>query len=207
MRAKIRDLLITAIATIKDAKKFAAFYSSHRVVLMKLAISFVVIVYSVSAIAYISPPSALRDTIVEKESSWWQFFGFDQRWALFAPSIRTVNFDVVCLITYNDGAMSLWQPPRVELMSLLERYQKDKFRKWGMDSLPGSRYQECWPDFSRYVGRLHTKAGCAKPVSVMLMMYSHAVPKPSLHVKLKDLPEHTDYKTVFYYRLKPEDLL
>jgi hypothetical protein len=99
----------------------------------------------------------------------------------------------------------LWEAPRMEKLSLMDRFRLEKFRKWGVDSLPWADFKEFWPDFARYLGHQYYDPG-NKPVFLSLCLYWSDIPPPeSASNSRSKLPEHTKFTTQFTYRYVPED--
>lgn len=93
----------------------------------------------------------------------------------------------------------------MEKLSYFDRFRLEKYRKWGIDSLPWTPFKEFWPDFARYVGRqLYDKRN--KPVSLTMNLHWSEIPPPDKNpVKQADVPDRTKFSTVFCYMFKDED--
>lgn len=172
------------------------------------ALSALIITYLFFTVTWLSPESDLRTRILDPVRQFWVFWGLDQNWRLFSPVIRNINFHTTATLTMSDGERVVWQLPQMKTMGLWQKFKDEKFRKWSIDSLPWPDYKEFWPDFARYVGRQYASPA-NKPVDLSLNLYWIEIPEPGKElkpVKVKDLPAHTKYNTVFYYRFKPEDL-
>lgn len=184
----------------------AAPQADHNTKVKETLLSFLILAYLFFTITWLSPESNLRTRILEPVKQFWLFWGFDQNWRLFSPEIRNINFHTSATLTMTNGERVVWELPRMKQMSLWQRFKDEKFRKWSIDSLPWPDYKEFWPDFARYVGRQYCTPE-NKPVDLTLNLYWIEIPQPQAKlIPVKDLPEHTKYNTVFYYRFKPEDL-
>jgi hypothetical protein len=174
---------------------------------LKIIISTFIILFVGTTLAWLSPEKiALRKLIVEASTGVFKFAGLWQGWELFAPNIRNVNSHTIALISFDDGSLTAWPLPRFEQMGAMEKFRKDKFRKWNGDNVQWDRYKDFWPAFARYVGRLHYNGSGAKPVSCTLMMFQTTVPGPTSHVSRAALPQHDQPKFSFFYVYKDGDL-
>lgn len=176
----------------------------HHVALLKSLISAFIICYVSVILVFLSPKTALTNAITGSIKPWWFFAGFQQRWELFSPSIRTLNVHTVAMVTFENGTVTLWELPRLEQMNAFDKFRKDKLRKWAADSVPWEPYKQFWPDLARYVGRIHYDPK-NKPVSLTLLRLTADIPPPSVAVRRELFAPHTKLSTCFSYRFSPED--
>lgn len=173
---------------------------------LKIVISLFIIIHTGLIIAWLSPEDiAFRKRITDSISSPWKFFGLSQGWKLFAPTVRNFNAHSIALITFEDGSMTQWPLPRLDQMNFIEKFQRDKFRKWNGDNLHSDRYKHFYRDLAIYAGRLHYSNGAVKPVSFSLMQFMAFSPDITSQRKRTDLLPHTDAQLRFFYRYQPED--
>lgn len=149
----------------------------------------------------------LRKRIVGPVQMFWLFWGLEQSWALFSPTIRDMNYHTVGVVTLKDGSKLIWEPPRMDKLDIWERFQKEKYRKWGVDSLPWKPFKEFWPYMARYVGR-QVQNQENPPVQFSLLLYWTKIPPPTEteFVSKSKLPAHTNCSNVFTYVYRKEDL-
>ncbi|HEY9786731.1 MAG TPA: hypothetical protein V6D17_15115, partial [Candidatus Obscuribacterales bacterium] len=65
----------------------------------------------------------------------------------------------------------------MDQLNCFDKWRLEKYRKWGIDSLPWTPYKAYWPDFARYVGRQYYNAN-NKPVSLVLNLHWVEIPRP-----------------------------
>src|ERR1700683_1454480 len=127
--------------------------------------------------------------------------GLFQTWDMFAPNPKSANTYMEAIILYKDRSSQLWTFPRMENLSLTQRYIKERYRKYE-DNLQNNDNSELWPDAARRVARLNSDA--ANPAQSVLLV-----------VRWSDIIPRTDGSydrgpwdvNVFYsYPVKPEDL-
>jgi len=175
--------------------------------ILKGVISAYIILQVSLTFAFLSPDTiALRQAITDAASGVWKFCGLWQGWNLFAPEIRNVNSHSVAVIQFDDGSSTIWPLQRMDQMNPIDKFRRDKFRKWTGDNVQWDRYREYWPAFARYVGRLHYDGTGPKPVSLALIIFKSNIDGPETHVKRADMPPHTEAGCSFFYTYKPEDL-
>ncbi len=169
-------------------------------------LSLITIVYVLITAFWLAPDTELKKRIVEPVRPFWLFWHLDQSWALFSPVIRHINYHTVGLVTLKDGSKMIWELPRMDKLDVVRRFQHEKFRKWGIDSLPWPDHKEFWPYLARYVGkRVYNKEN--PPVQFSLLLYWTNIPPPTPEqFVLKDkLPKHSTPNHVFTYRYTEED--
>jgi hypothetical protein len=127
--------------------------------------------------------------------------GLFQSWDTFAPSPKTVNGYVAAIVLYRDGTTRNWQFPRMEQLSLTQRYYKERYRKYA-ENLEDDRYAAFWPDAGRFIARLNNDR--PSPVSqVFLIRYwSNIVPRSDDSYAPGPLDAHLFYG----YAVTPQDL-
>lgn len=170
----------------------------------QIFLSMVTIVYIIVNGFWLTPKSELRSRITDPFKDFWLFWGLHQSWALFSPTIKDINYHVIAIVTYENGYKRIWEPPRMDKLDLVTKFQKEKFRKWTIDSLPWPEHKKFWPDIARYIGReLYTKENPPKELSLCLLWSK--IPHPVDNKPLKPLPDHTRFNTVFTYKYVSED--
>ena len=171
----------------------------------EIFLTFVSIVYICGALLWLAPDCELKNTLLKPIRVGWLFCGLKQRWALFAPVVRQFNFHTNVTLAFADGSVMNWEVPRMDRLNLFDRFRLEKFRKFGIDHLPWPEYKECWPDFARYVGRLYYTP-TDKPETLSLHLYWVNIPEPGTKGSERaNLPEHTQFHTVFTYKYSDRD--
>ncbi|MBX9696251.1 MAG: hypothetical protein K2Z81_27940, partial [Cyanobacteria bacterium] len=155
---------------------------------------------------WLLPESEPKRRVVEPIKVLWLFFRLDQNWSLFSPVIRNINYHTVAVVTYRDGFKRIWELPRMERLNWIDKFRKEKFRKWSVDSLPWEDHKEFWPYFARYVGReLYNAENPPAEFSLCLFWAPIPAPKETDMVMREKLPVHTKFTHVFTYKYQPED--
>jgi hypothetical protein len=96
-----------------------------------------------------SPPTRLARTVV---GPYMRAIGMTEVWDMFAPHPKEVNQFVRAIVITRSGEYKLYSFPRIEELSFLQRYQKERYRKFTESALCA----ECsglWPDVERAVAR------------------------------------------------------
>lgn len=152
-----------------------------------------------------APSSVLKKNIIEPIKVFWLFWGLEQNWALFSPTIKDINYHTVGVLTRQDGSNEIWEVPRMDKLDLLERFRLEKYRKWSIDSLPWPDHKQFWPYIARYVGRQKFRAD-NPPVKLTLLLFWTKIPSPhTSFTKRTQLPPHTSCNNIFTYEYSSED--
>ncbi len=85
--------------------------------------------------------------------------GLFQSWDMFSPIPKSANTYIEATIVFKDGSRTTWTFPRMEQLSLTERYFKERYRKFA-ETLPLDQNDALLPDVARRIARLeqHTRA-------------------------------------------------
>jgi hypothetical protein len=125
--------------------------------------------------------------------------GLFQSWDTFAPSPKTVNSYTGAIVLYRDGTTRNWQFPRMEQLSLGERYFKERYRKYA-ENLPQIQCQALWPDAARRIARNNNRSGAVKMV-LLVQYWSSIVLAPG--GSYRDAP--WDAHVFYAYTINPAD--
>jgi hypothetical protein len=95
--------------------------------------------------------------------------GLFQSWDMFAPNPKSVNAYVKAVIITQHRHIQIFTFPRMETLSLRERYSKERYRKF-VEVFSDDKEQLLWPDIARHLARTHSNA--ADPADkIMLIRY------------------------------------
>ena len=127
--------------------------------------------------------------------------GLFQSWDMFSPLPKATNTYMQAVIIYKDGSTQMWDFPRMELLSLTDKYSKERYRKF-VEVLLDQRNAALRPDVARYVARLPGIRG-KDPQQVLLMVkWSNIIPQGDGTFTRTPLDEFVFYR----YDVRPEDL-
>jgi hypothetical protein len=113
------------------------------------------------------------------------YAGLWQTFAVFVPNPRRTNIYLDALISFDDGKSTIWQFPRLEQMSILQRLQKERYRKFGNDHAYLADEKMLWPDLARFAAKQAQRPGAAA-VSVTLRRHLQAIPPFNPKLDLDD---------------------
>src|SRR5258707_226922 len=102
--------------------------------------------------------------------------GLFQSWDMFAPVPKAANTCLEATVLYKDGSGEIWTFPRMEKLSLTERYFKERYRKFA-DNLQLEENDPLLVDAARYIAREHNSP--ARPVKTIILVqkWSYIVPR------------------------------
>ncbi|HEY2018220.1 MAG TPA: hypothetical protein VGH38_32165 [Bryobacteraceae bacterium] len=131
------------------------------------------------------------------------FTGLFQKWDMFAPDPSRLNNFVGATITYRNGGSSMWFFPRMENLGFVDKYFKERYRKYANDNLRLDSNSDLWPDAARYIARLNNRPS-NPPDVVALVRYWSIVPPPG--PQGEEPPETWNQHMFYLYRVTPGDL-
>lgn len=156
--------------------------------------------------------------LIEIENDWrrgiiehtWPFMaalGWYQNWSLFSPFVRHISYHETAIITFADGTTRIYEYPRMDQMSIVERFRREKLRKMFGDDMPWEGYSQFLPVFARHLARSSfTKEN--PPVQISYVFNVVETPDPIEHgVQPRSKPlQHTDKKITFVYQVRGKEL-
>lgn len=160
------------------------------------------------------PGSGFRGYMVEPIRDYVLKSGLWHSWDMFSPDPISMIYRVHAQIHYSNGAMDVWEVPRMEKLGYMERYQKERYRKW-RERIRQDTYASTWDDVSRYVARIHNNP-TNPPKQIVLVREWDSIPAPQFKpgtFEMKDyqkMPKGYDYLKYSYrfkfYTVLPGDL-
>jgi hypothetical protein len=116
---------------------------------------------------------------------------------MFSPQPKFVNTYLEAIVLYNDGNTRIFRFPRMEQLSLTQRYSKERYRKFS-ETLIQDANSPLWPDVAKRIARLNN-TGPAPLKMVMLVKYWSPINPRN--------PNPTWDEDIFYtYSVQPGDL-
>jgi hypothetical protein len=94
--------------------------------------------------------------------------GLFQSWDMFSPDPKSKNIYLEAVVIYKDGSTELWPFPRMEMLSLTQRYFRERYRKFE-ENLGNDAYSDLRPDAARHIARLENNRP-SPPQKVMLVV-------------------------------------
>ncbi len=137
----------------------------------------------------------------EKVRPYFLWSGLFQSWDMFSPSPKAANTYVDATVIYKDGTRTTWAFPRMEQLSLTERYFKERYRKFS-ETLTLNENDPMLADIARRVARLNSTP--AHPVKTVILIYHWSFIVPRMDGSY--LPEPWNQHILYGYGVRPEDL-
>jgi len=122
----------------------------------RIIISLIIVSYFAIVFIQVMPNSGFRDRARAFVDPVIVLFGLRQRWNLFSPDIRQLNQFATCLITFDDGAVKLYEWPENRKFSFHEEIQRNQMRKFVIDGVVEPQYQHYWPCTAQFIARANS---------------------------------------------------
>lgn len=131
-----------------------------------------------------------------------------QFWRLFGPDLRTYNFHTLVVIEFADGTLKYREVPRMEMLSVRERFIHEKLRSVFSHFLPAEVNKVFFPSVARYYARANFDAD-NQPVKISFYFMYHETPPPDPKnwVYRDQSPYRSKNILHFVYRVMPSDLV
>jgi hypothetical protein len=159
------------------------------------------IVLNVVAIALVlSPAFPSRQILLTPFLPYLFATGLFQGSGVFVPRPHVYNIYLTAEIIYSDGSKEDWKNVRMEELNLMERFQKERFRKWSRQNMDTPKPLKWWPETAAYLARLHQRNG-KTPVEIRLVRHRTDTTPPGSNEQRQTIHD------VFYvHKVTPEDL-
>lgn len=126
--------------------------------------------------------------------------GVWQSWDMFAPNPSNTDIWGDAEVVYQDGSVERYAYPRMYEMPILEKYLKERFRKF-YERANDDGYRYMWPVFAQRIAYEMNRHPGNPPARVKLYRYKMVLDGPG-----KPMPE--DYsRTLYYEHLVDQDAL
>lgn len=117
--------------------------------------------------------------------------GVWQYWDMFAPNPSNWDGYVDAVVTYKDGTEKQYQYPRMRKLGIVERYFKERYRKF-LERAHTDQYSWMWPFFAQRIAMEACTDKNNPPVQVKLRRHWREIQPP-------DQPQPKEYNTYQYY--------
>jgi hypothetical protein len=124
------------------------------------------------------PPGAVNFYLMPIVASYMRVTGCWQGWTMFSPNPSRDDDFVQAQITYADGVHRDWNIERMHDMGLVERYQKERFRKMIENANPKDA-KRIWPFLARYAMIRNDRGPGTYPAKVSLVRYWRYIVPPN----------------------------
>lgn len=101
-------------------------------------------------------PTPLRTAMLKPFASAVVFSGLWQGWGVFSPNVRKRSIILFARVTYTNGTSDIWLYPRLDHMDVTKRAVLERYRKFACDHINWEENSYLWPDFAKFVARLHS---------------------------------------------------
>jgi hypothetical protein len=145
-----------------------------------------------------TPLTALSKELLRPYFVWSGLF---QSWDMFSPSPKKINSYLEAIVLYKDGNTRIWPFPRMEHLSLTDRYFQERYRKFA-EVLSDDKYAPLWPDAARFIARMNNNRSVPVKMVMLVRYWSDIVPRSGG----PDRPSVRDTNVFYGYSVQPGDL-
>jgi hypothetical protein len=173
-------------------------------VVRKSIISIFLLCYIYAIGLSLLPVSPVRNALFDPIRPLLLYSGLWENFIVFAPNPPMTNVDLTAKIQRRNGETIIWQYPRMDKLSILDRIEKERYRKFGSDHLNYDAEVMFRPDLARFVARLY-RDDDNPPQTITLQRHWADIPAPPDGIG-KPLPEHNHQADIFTYTVRPDDM-
>ncbi len=117
----------------------------------RAALSIIAVLYTIAAFCWTMPNNVpFREQINSLSRPAFRYLGLWQSWEMFTPQPPSDDIYVTAMAHYKDGTQKDLNICRMHTMGYIERYQKERWRKWGSEYLRLDANKQLWEPTSRY---------------------------------------------------------
>jgi hypothetical protein len=125
--------------------------------------------------------SPVRNVLVDPVlRGYVRFFHLGQNWSMFAPEPSSINAYLRAEVKFRDGAVRDFELPRMSKMGIVDRFFKERYRKWAVDNVRSDGQKQHWPATARYIARIARQATGEVPVEVSLWRHWTFIKDPNI---------------------------
>lgn len=181
---------------IHSAKSSTAFWQKIRKPILSIFI-----VYNILGLALLlSPQNVLRQSFLPSFLPYLYATGLFQGRGVFVPRPHTYEIKFTAQINFTDGSSASWNCVNMEDLNVLERFQKEKYRKWARQNMDTNTPLKWWPETAIYLARIHhTKSKV--PAEVFLIRHRTDTPPPE-----SKQPAVSTHEIFYRQKISAEDL-
>lgn len=159
-------------------------------------------------IIYLLQPNLVLARLLEPHNKVITFFNLAQGYGVFAPNPATNSSHMIGVVFYTDGSSRLYDFPRMERSSMVEKLKNERFRKFLVDNIPSKRNAFMVNDVAKFVARQcdifpKNASTSNRPKSVILLNFFAEA--PPIHLKQRN-PSHFNAQVLCSYPVSKEDL-
>jgi len=129
--------------------------------------------------------------------------GLFQAWDMFAPDPLKLNSYIDAEVWFREGSARVWSFPKMHEIGYVDRYFKERYRKFSTEYLRMDSHSALWPDAARYIARLNRNSA-NPPTGVRLIRSWSEMKAPGPGGRYQ--PSPWQHYTYFTYVVQPGDL-
>lgn len=134
--------------------------------------------------------------------------GMKEYWRLYGPDLREYNFHTTAVIQFVDGTCKLYEFPRMDRLSVGEKFVREKERSLFAQMLPNGQNKKFYPAVCRYLARANADPQNPPVKVTVIFMYIETPPPDPKHWIYRDqMPFHSKRILHFVYNVVPSDLV
>jgi hypothetical protein len=160
----------------------------------RLAISGLLLATLAAIVVTNLPASHLRGEAMRVAGPYLEATGMDQDWRVFAPEPRRSSIDLRARVTYADGHVATWTPPRGD--DVTGAAWDYRWLKWVENAIQDANRDVLWAPAARFVARDMRRPG-TEVSSVTLVRRWRDLPPPG---SSRPTPDWHSYD---FYELSP----
>jgi hypothetical protein len=113
------------------------------------------IIWHLTAISIWSLPfqPTLKAVVDRLTRPYLLFTGAWQAWDMFSPDPIQIRTRMDATVSFRDGSRATWTFPEMAKLGLIERFQKERYRKWGQDNVRSDANWRLWEPTASYIAR------------------------------------------------------
>lgn len=168
--------------------------------LSKLVIStFLVFNFLIMMRIHLPLNSKIFSTMYEPIDHYLSFFTLYQTWNMYSPNPSKTNVYLTAEVEFDDGSKDIYEFPRVDRMSLLEKYSGGERLRVMTESIRVDKNSKLWKDASKFALRKLRESHYTKiPLKVDLYRHWNITPSPKQTFR-PHLSKSKNYESYKFY--------
>ncbi len=177
-------------------------YSTRAAQIRQTAISAFIMFHLIAIVCWCAPINTpLVDAFRQLIRPYMMWSGLFQSWDTFAPQPKSDNDYIQGAVITHNGHTNIWTFPRMEQLGILQRYSKERYRKFS-EAARETKNAALWPDVARHLARLYRSPVDPPEIVILIRYFSDITPQPGP----SDRVEPQRANILIEYSVAPGDL-
>lgn len=171
----------------------------------RIFLTVVIACYYIAVAVWNCPDGLLKSSLMAMLRIPVDIFAVEQTWNMFGPNLRSWNGHSVAVITFTDGSSKIYEFPRMEMLTIFEKYKREKMRKLFIDNMNDQNFEAYLPSIAQAIADANYQKGNEPRLVTITLKYAD-IPAPNQKTlsSRHALPQRANSKTLIVYKVQDQ---